>query len=51
MAPKNHPQQKRSDQTCDAEHAAPMRDRAILATLLYHDMRREELCGLRIRDM
>jgi integrase len=28
-----------------------VRDRAILATLLYHDMRREELCGLRIRDM
>ena len=26
-------------------------DRAILATLLYHGMRREELCGLRVRDM
>src|SRR6202050_2781794 len=28
-----------------------IRDRAILATLLYHGMRREELCGLRIRDI
>ena len=28
-----------------------VRDRAILATLLYHDMRREELCQLRIRDI
>ena len=28
-----------------------VRDRAILATLLYHGMRREELCGLRVRDM
>lgn len=28
-----------------------VRDRAILATLLYHGIRREELCGLRIRDM
>jgi integrase/recombinase XerD len=27
------------------------RDRAILATLLYHGMRREELCKLRVRDM
>lgn len=27
------------------------RDRAILATLLYHGIRREELCRLRIRDM
>ena len=27
------------------------RDRAILATLLYHGMRREELCGLRVKDM
>ena len=27
-----------------------MRDRAILATLLYHALRREELCKLRIRD-
>ena len=27
------------------------RDRAILATLLYHGMRREELCRLRIRDI
>ena len=28
-----------------------VRDRAILATLLYHGIRREELCLLRIRDM
>jgi integrase len=28
-----------------------VRDRAILTTLLYHGIRREELCGLRVRDM
>jgi integrase/recombinase XerD len=28
-----------------------MRDRAILATLLYHGIRREELCKLCVRDM
>jgi integrase/recombinase XerD len=28
-----------------------VRDRAVLATLLYHGMRREELCGLKVRDM
>jgi len=28
-----------------------IRDRAILATLLYHGLRREELCGLRIKDI
>jgi integrase/recombinase XerD len=28
-----------------------LRDRAILATLLYHGIRREELCLLRLRDM
>lgn len=28
-----------------------VRDRAILATLLYHGIRREELCSLRVRDM
>jgi len=28
-----------------------IRDRAILATLLYHGLRREELCGLRVKDM
>jgi integrase/recombinase XerD len=28
-----------------------VRDRAILATLLYHGVRREELCQLRLRDM
>ena len=27
------------------------RDRAILATLLYHGIRRKELCGLRVRDI
>jgi integrase/recombinase XerD len=27
------------------------RDRAILATLLYHGLRREELCTLRVRDL
>jgi len=28
-----------------------VRDRAILATLLYHALRREELCRLKVRDM
>jgi site-specific recombinase XerD len=28
-----------------------VRDRAILATLLYHGIRREELCSMRIKDM
>jgi integrase/recombinase XerD len=28
-----------------------VRDRAILATLLYHGVRREELCSLRLKDM
>ena len=28
-----------------------MRDRAILAVLLYHGFRREELCGLRVKDI
>ena len=28
-----------------------VRDRAILATLLYHGIRREELCRLRVKDM
>jgi integrase/recombinase XerD len=28
-----------------------LRDRAVLATLLYHGMRREELCRLRVRDI
>jgi len=27
------------------------RDRAILASLLYHGLRREELCGLRVKDL
>jgi integrase/recombinase XerD len=28
-----------------------LRDRAVLATLLYHGIRREELCGLRVKDL
>ncbi len=28
-----------------------VRDRAILTTLLYHGIRREELCGLRVKDL
>ncbi len=28
-----------------------VRDRAIIATLLYHGIRREELCSLRVRDI
>lgn len=28
-----------------------VRDRAILATLLYHGLRRAELCGLRVKDL
>ena len=28
-----------------------VRHRAIIATLLYHGIRREELCNLRVRDM
>jgi integrase/recombinase XerD len=28
-----------------------VRDRAILAALLYHGIRREELCGLRVKDL
>jgi integrase/recombinase XerD len=28
-----------------------VRDRTILTTLLYHGMRREELCGLRVHAM
>jgi integrase len=27
------------------------RDRAILSTLLYHGLRREELCSLQVRDI
>src|SRR5712692_9986983 len=34
-----------------ADSLKGVRDRAILATLLYHGIRREELCGLRIKDM
>lgn len=34
----------------DAETLKGKRDRAILATLLYHALRRDELCRLRIKD-
>jgi integrase/recombinase XerD len=34
-----------------AETLKGARDRVILATLLYHGLRREELCGLRVRDL
>src|SRR6202042_2871900 len=34
----------------DEKSLKGMRDRAILATLLYHALRREELCKLRVRD-
>jgi site-specific recombinase XerD len=34
-----------------AETLKGVRDRAILATLLYHDIRREELCRLRLGDI
>lgn len=34
----------------DEQSVKGMRDRAILATLLYHALRREELCKLRVKD-
>jgi integrase/recombinase XerD len=34
-----------------AETLKGVRDRAILATLLYHGIRREELCGLKVKDL
>jgi integrase/recombinase XerD len=34
----------------DEKSLKGMRDRAILATLLYHALRRDELCKLRVRD-
>lgn len=34
-----------------ADTAKGIRDRAILATLLYHGVRREELCSLRVKDL
>src|SRR5919109_32190 len=34
-----------------AETLKGKRDRAILATLLYHAIRREELCALKVRDL
>jgi integrase/recombinase XerD len=35
----------------DADTLKGTRDQAILATLLYHGLRREELCNLRVRDL
>ncbi len=35
----------------DAETVKGKRDRAILSTLLYHGLRREELCLLKVRDL
>ena len=35
----------------DAETLKGKRDRAILSTLLYHGIRREELCSLRVKDL
>ena len=49
-----------SDDISDARITAPVpgadslkgiRDRAILATLLYHGLRREELCRLQVKDL
>jgi integrase len=37
--------------TLPADMFKGVRQRAILATLLYHGMRREELCRLRVRDI
>lgn len=34
-----------------ADNSKGARDKAILATLLYQGMRREELCGLRVKDI
>ena len=38
-------------ETPPADTLKGVRDRAILATLLYHGIRREELCGLRVKDL
>jgi site-specific recombinase XerD len=44
-------------QACQLLEAPPadtlkgIRDRAILATLLYHGIRREQLCGLKVKDV
>jgi len=35
----------------DAETLKGKRDRAMLSTLLYHGLRREELCALKVRDI
>ena len=38
-------------QAPDAETLKGKRDRALLSTLLYHGLRREELCTLKVRDI
>jgi integrase/recombinase XerD len=38
-------------ETPPADTLKGARDPAILATLLYHDIRREELCGLRVKAL
>ena len=43
-------QAKRLLQTPDARTLKGKRDRAILAVLLFHALRRAELCGLRVKD-
>ncbi|MBL9169905.1 MAG: tyrosine-type recombinase/integrase [Verrucomicrobiales bacterium] len=43
-------QAKRLLQTPDATTPKGKRDRAILAVLLFHALRRAELCGLRVKD-
>ncbi len=45
----NHQARKLLDAP-DGESLKGKRDRAILATLLYHALRREELCKLRVKD-
>jgi len=35
----------------DAKTLKGKRDRALLSTLLYHGLRREELCTLKVRDI
>lgn len=44
-------QARRLLETPDAETLKGKRDRAILATFLYHGLRREELCRLRVEDL
>jgi integrase/recombinase XerD len=44
-------QARRLLEALPADTLKGVRDRAILATLLYHGLRREEVCGLRVRDI